>query len=282
MTKRCEGAKPDTARPAGARDHARAMAGTRVEAMPTVPATDATDLPPGVAAQDVLWDEVIAAGGYGAKELHRGARLRLLDLYGDACVSMLVFNAERPVERLNVADTLKVQWNAYLGPGRLILSDMGRVLCSVVEDTAGAHDALCGASNRVSNARRYGEGFNHGDHPNARDRFAVAVGKFGLGRKDIHASLNWFKGVSIAQGGHTVLEVGPFPPGRSLTLRAEMNLIVVLANCPHVLDPRPAYSVTPVRATAWRGAVTPPDDPIRRATPEGLRAFENVEEYFRR
>jgi urea carboxylase-associated protein 2 len=258
------------------------MAGTRVEAMPTVPATDATDLPPGVAAQDVLWDEVIAAGGYGAKELHRGARLRLLDLYGDACVSMLVFNAERPVERLNVADTLKVQWNAYLGPGRLILSDMGRVLCSVVEDTAGAHDALCGASNRVSNARRYGEGFNHGDHPNARDRFAVAVGKFGLGRKDIHASLNWFKGVSIAQGGHTVLEVGPFPPGRSLTLRAEMNLIVVLANCPHVLDPRPAYSVTPVRATAWRGAVTPPDDPIRRATPEGLRAFENVEEYFRR
>jgi urea carboxylase-associated protein 2 len=282
VTKRCEGAKPDTARPAGARDHARAMAGTRVEAMPTVPATDATDLPPGVAAQDVLWDEVIAAGGYGAKELHRGARLRLLDLYGDACVSMLVFNAERPVERLNVADTLKVQWNAYLGPGRLILSDMGRVLCSVVEDTAGAHDALCGASNRVSNARRYGEGFNHGDHPNARDRFAVAVGKFGLGRKDIHASLNWFKGVSIAQGGHTVLEVGPFPPGRSLTLRAEMNLIVVLANCPHVLDPRPAYSVTPVRATAWRGAVTPPDDPIRRATPEGLRAFENVEEYFRR
>jgi len=282
VTKRCEGAKPDTARPAGARDHARAMAGTRVEAMPTVPATDATDLPPGVAAQDVLWDEVIAAGGYGAKELHRGARLRLLDLYGDACVSMLVFNAERPVERLNVADTLKVQWNAYLGPGRLILSDMGRVLCSVVEDTAGAHDALCGASNRVSNARRYGDGFNHGDHPNARDRFAVAVGKFGLGRKDIHASLNWFKGVSIAQGGHTVLEVGPFPPGRSLTLRAEMNVIVVLANCPHVLDPRPAYSVTPVRATAWRGAVTPPDDPIRRATPEGLRAFENVEEYFLR
>jgi urea carboxylase-associated protein 2 len=274
--------RSDTADPAGARAHARAMAGTRVEAMPTVPATEATDLPPGVAAHEVLWDETIAAGGYGVKELHRGARLRLLDLYGDACVSMLAFNAEQPVERLNVADTLKVQWNAYLGPGRLILSDMGRVLCSVVEDTAGGHDALCGASNRASNARRYGDGFNHGAHPNARYRFAVAVGKFGLGRKDIHASLNWFKAVRVAEGGRTVLDVGPFPPGRSVTLRAEMNLIVVLANCPHVLDPRPAYSVAPFRATAWRGPITPQDDPIRLATPEGLRAFQNVEEYFRR
>ncbi len=274
--------RPDTANPAGARDHARAMAGTRVEAMPTVPATDATDLPPGVASRDVLWDEVIAAGGYGAKELYRGARLRLLDLHGDSCASMLVFNAERPVERLNVADTLKVQWNAYLGPGRLVLSDMGRVLCSVVEDTAGAHDALCGASNRASNTRRYGDGFNHGAHPNARDRFAIAVGKFGLGRKDIHANLNWFKDVRVAQGGQTVLDVGPFAPGRRLTLRAEMNLIVILANCPHVLDPRSTYSVTPLRATAWRGPLTPPDDPIRLATPEGLRAFQNVEDYFRR
>jgi uncharacterized protein YcgI (DUF1989 family) len=138
--------RSDTANPAGAREHARAMAGTRVEAMPTSPATDATDLPPGVAASDVLWDEVIAAGGYGAKELHRGARLRLVDLYGDACVSMLAFNAERPVERLNVADTLKVQWNAYLGAGRLILSDMGRVLCSVVEDTpASTGSRMCGS-----------------------------------------------------------------------------------------------------------------------------------------
>jgi uncharacterized protein YcgI (DUF1989 family) len=61
-----------------------------------------------------------------------------------------------------------------------------------------------------------------------------------------------------------------------------MNVIFVLANCPHVLDPRPAYCVTPVRATAWRGPITPDDDPIRLATPEGLRAFQNVEEYFRR
>ena len=61
-----------------------------------------------------------------------------------------------------------------------------------------------------------------------------------------------------------------------------MEVIVVIANCPHVLDPRAAWTVTPLRATAWRGAVTPADDPIRNATPEGLRAFENVEDYYRR
>ena len=82
----------------------------------------------------------------------------------------------------------------------------------------------------------------------------------------------------IAQDGATRFNAGPYEAGRQVTLRAEMDVIVVLANCPHVLDPRPAYSVTPARVLAWRGQVTPKDDPIRNATPEGLRAFQNVEE----
>lgn len=272
----------DTANPYAAQAHARAQAGTVAEAMPTVPATAAVDLPAGVTAEEVVWDETIAPGGYASRQIARGARLRLTDLFGDASPSLLLFNAERPVERLNIADTLKVQWNGYLGQGRLLLSDMGRVLASLVEDTAGTHDAFCGASNQASNARKYGDGFNHGAHPNARDRFSLGVAKFGLGRKDIHPCLNLFKEVKVAQGGETVIDVGPYPPGRFVTLRAEMDLIVVVANCPHVLDPRPAYAVTPLRATAWRGPVTPDADPIRNATPEGLRAFLNVEDYFRR
>ena len=271
-----------TADPYAAQAHARAQAGTQAEAMPTVPATAAVDLPAGVAAQDVVWDETIAPGGYAGRQIARGTRLRLTDLAGDASPSLLLFNAERPVERLNIADTLKVQWNGYLGQGRLLLSDMGRVLASLVEDTAGTHDAFCGASNQASNARKYGDGFNHGAHPNARDRFSLGAAKFGLGRKDIHPCLNLFKDVRIAQGGETVIDIGPYPPGRFVTLRAEMDLIVVIANCPHVLDPRPAYAVTPLRAAAWRGPVTPEADPIRNATPEGLRAFLNVEDYYRR
>lgn len=271
-----------TADPAGARAHARAMAGLRVESQPTVPASAAEDRPEGVGADAMLWAETIAPGGYAAKRLGRGARLRLVDLKGDACVSMLLFNAERPVERLNVADTQKVQWNAYLGAGKLLLSDMGKVLMSIVEDDAGAHDAFCGASNAASNARKHGEGDNWGPHPNARDRFMLGVAKFGLGRKDIHPCVNWFKGVRIAEDGATRFNLGPYPPGRQVTLRAEMDVIVVLANCPHVLDPRAEYAVTPARALAWRDAATPVNDPIRNATPEGLRAFQNVEEDLRR
>jgi hypothetical protein len=195
---------------------------------------------------------------------------------------MLLFNAERPAERLNIADTQKVQWNGYLGQGRLLLSDMGRVLMSIIEDTAETHDGFCGGSNQASNARKYGDGFNHGAHPNARDRFCLGVAKFGFDRKDVHPCLNLFKGVKVLEDGSTEPEIGPFPPGRQVTLRAEMDVLVVLANCPHVLDPRTNYCVTPVRALAWRGPVTPPDDPIRNATPEGLRAFLNVEDYLLR
>ncbi|MDP3174322.1 MAG: urea carboxylase-associated family protein [Phenylobacterium sp.] len=272
----------DTSDPKAAQAHARSMGGTRVEAMPFVPAAEAPVLPHGVAPSDMLWAETVAAGGYTAKILGRGARLRLTDLNGEACASMLAFSAERPSERLNVADTLKVQWNAYLGAGKLLLSDMGRVMFSILEDTAQTHDAFCGASNAASNARRYGDGDNWGDQPNARDRFKLAVAKFGLGARDIHPCINWFKGVRVEPDGQTTLQAGPFVPARQVTLRVEADVIVVLANCPHVLDPRADYTVTPLGVAAWRGPVTPTDDPIRNATPEGLRAFLNLEDHLRR
>jgi urea carboxylase-associated protein 2 len=271
-----------TADPRGAQAHARAQAGRQAEAMPTLPASGAVNLPDGVLAADVVWDEVIAGGGYGSRRIARGTRLRLTDLKGEASVSLLLFNAEQPAERLNIADTVKVQWNAYLEPGRLLLSDMGRVMATLVEDTAATHDAFCGASNRASNARRYGDGDNHGAHPNARDRLLLGAAKFGLGRRDVHPCLNLFKGVRIAPDGTTVLQAGPFPAGRQVTLRAEMEVIIVLANCPHVLDGRADYIVSAVRATAWRGPVTAPEDPLRNASPEGLRAFLNTEDYYLR
>ena len=271
-----------TADPKSAREHARAMAGTRVEAMPTVPAYRIEDLPQGVHAEAMLWEQTLGAGGYASRELGRGARLRLIDLQGDACVSMLVFNAERPIERLNVADTLKVQWTANLQAGHLLLSDMGRVLMSLIEDKARTHDAFCGPSNELSNARQYGDGANWSNRPNAQHRLLLGAAKFGLGARDTHPCINWFKKVQIGPDGTTTLQAGPPAPHRSLTLRAEMSVIVVLANCPHVLDPRPDYSATPVRVSAWRGPITPPEDPIRNASPEALRAFLNVEEYFRR
>ncbi|PNU06785.1 urea amidolyase associated protein UAAP1 [Novosphingobium guangzhouense] len=267
--------------PLAARDHARAQGGTVVESMPMLPPV-ADDLPEGVDAADLVWEETIAAGGYATRRLTRGSRLRLIDVKGDACASILLFNAEMPTERLNVADTVKVQWNAYLGQGKLLLSDMGRVMMSIVADDAGTHDTFCGTSNSATNLLKYGEGRNSGIHPSGRDRFLLGAAKHGLGRRDVHPCVTLFKGTKIEADGAITPEVGPFQPGRTVVLRAEMDVIVVIANVPHVLDPRAEYTVTPLRASAWRGPVTGEHDPIRIATPEGLRAFQNVEDYFRR
>jgi uncharacterized protein len=266
--------------PNAARAHARAMEGTVVEAMPVLPPR-ADDLPHGVAPDDLLWEETIAGGGYASRTLARGTRLRLIDLQGDACASLQLFNAAMPTERLNVADTVKVQWNGYLSAGSVLLSDMGRALASIEQDDAGTHDSFCGASTQVSNSRHYGDGRNSGEHPNARDRLLLGAAKHGLGRRDVHPCINLFKGVWIAADGAILPELGPFAPGRSLVLRAEMDLVLVIANCPHVLDARP-WSIAPLRVTAWRGPVTAMDDPIRMATPERRRAFLNTEDLYRR
>lgn len=268
------------ANPHAARAHARSMEGTVVEAMPILPPR-VDDLPAGVASEDLLWEETVAAGGYASRSVARGTRIRLVDVGGDACASLLLFNAAMPSERLNIADTVKVQWDGYPAAGSLLLSDMGRVLASIEQDAAGTHDAFCGPSTAASNTQRYGDGRNSGPHPNARDRLLLGAAKHGLGRRDVHPCINLFKGVRIAADGAILPELGPFAPERSLVLRAEMDLILVLANCPHVLDDRP-WSVTPLRVTAWRGPVTTEDDPIRNATPERRRAFLNTEDLYRR
>lgn len=267
--------------PKAARDHARAQGGTRVEAMPIVPPV-AADLPEGVGADELLWEETLAPGGYASRRLARGTRLRLIDTQGDACASLNIFNAEMPTERLNVADTVKVQWNAYLGAGKLLLSDMGRVMASILDDDAETHDTFCGASNAASNTRKYGEGRNSGAFPNARDRLILGAAKHGLTRRDVHPCVNLFKGTRIEADGTITPIIGPFAPGRSVLLRCEMDVIVVFANCPHVLDPRSEWRAAPLRATAWRGPVTPEHDSLRNATPEGQRAFLNTEDNYRR
>lgn len=267
--------------PKAARDHARAQGGTRVEAMPILPPV-ADDLPEGVGAEDLLWEETLAPGGYASRRLERGTRLRLIDVGGDACASVNIFNAELPTERLNVADTVKVQWNAYLGAGKLLLSDMGRVMVSILEDDAGTHDAFCGTSNAASNARKYGEGRNSGAFPNGRDRLILGAAKHGLTRRDVHPCVNLFKGTRIAGDGTITPVIGPFSPGRTVLLRCEMAVIVVIANCPHVADPRSAWHSTALRVSAWRGPVTSETDPVRGATPEATRAYLNTEDYYRR
>jgi len=263
-----------------AREHARAQDGARVLTQPTIPARLATDLPAGVDADDVVWDEVLGAGGCASKRLARGTRVRLTDLEGDACVSVLCLNAELTSERLCIADTVKVQWNAYPRRGTLLLSDLGRVLATIVDDVSQRHDAFCGPSTRATNDARYGDGRVEGSAPNARDRFLVAVAKHGLSARDVHPCLTLFKGVRVALDGRISWDGAPTEPGRYVELRCELPLLLVFANTPHVLDERKAYTCTPLRITAWRAPRTTVDDEFRGASPEARRAFENTDDYL--
>lgn len=259
-----------------ARAHARSLAGTVVGAMPTVPPFAAADPPEGVDPADLLWDEVVAGGGYTVAALPRGAHLRLTDLDGRACAGVLLHRADRPSERLNVADTVKVQWQAYLGQGQLLLSGLGRVLAAIVTDTSGRHDTFCATSNRITNAQRYGDGAPDGPTPNGRDHFGVALAKHGLARRDIAPNVNFFTGVTVDPDGALRLDPTPFA-GAVVVLRLELAVIVSIVNVAHPLDPGPAYTSGPLRVTAWRGEPAAPDDPIRTATPEAERAYANTE-----
>jgi urea carboxylase-associated protein 2 len=265
-----------TATTHGARDHARAMAGTVVAAMPTLPPSAATGLPEGVAAHDVLWDEVVAGGGYTSVVLPRGGRLRLTDVDGDACAGVLLHRLDRTSERLNVADTVKVQWQAYLGAGSLLLSDMGRVMATIVEDTSGRHDAFCATTSRAANEARYGDGAPDGPSPNGRDHFALALLKHGLSRRDVAPCIDLFKGVRVEEDGRFTFDGEP-RPGTQVTLRAELPLLVTVVDVPHPIDPRATYTVSDLRVTAWRGTASGPDDPARVASPEATRAFQSTE-----
>jgi urea carboxylase-associated protein 2 len=267
-----------TADPLGARAHARAQAGSVAATQPTIPASSAVDLPEGVDPASVLWDERIGGGGYAARRLPRGSRLRITDLDGDACAGLVVHNARRPEERLNIADTVKLQWNAYLGPGKLLLSDQGRVLLTILADTAGVNDTLCGTSTAARNRARYGSGDNFGSAPNGRDRFVLALAKHGLGRRDLPQNVNLFKGVRVEEDGSLAFLGDRSAPGAFVELRAELDVLISVVNVPHVLDPRPDYTATPLRCTAWAGPPTASDDRWRTATPESVRAFQNTED----
>ena len=270
----------DTSNPVSARQDARAMDGIRVDCMPSIPASSAKNLPDHISAEQVIWDEVIAPGGYSFRKLPRGTRLRLVNTNAEACAQLLVYNADNPIERLNVADTVKVQWNAYLGQGKLLLSDMGRVLMSITEDSCGNHDTLCGYSTPLSNAAIYGRGENYSGCPSASDRFLIALAKNGMGRRDLMASVSLFKGVRVNDDGALVWVESASTAGDVVELRSEMNTLVIIANTPHVLDPRPRYTVSKLRVTGYSGSITSQDDPIRMATPEALRAYQNVEDYY--
>ena len=221
-----------------------------------------------------MWSGVIA----------RGKTLRLTDLEGGANVGMLLYNADLPVERYNMPDTLKGQHIFHVRTPYCLHSDMGRVLASIVADSAGWHDTVCGCSDAKLVAQKYGERpyqtARNDFHRNGRDCFLIELAKWGLGKRDLVPNLNLFSKVAADESGRLAFVAGHSQPGGSIELRFEMNTLVVLNTCQHPLDPDPTYRPRPVLLEVFPSDPPGFDDACRNSRPENARAFRNTENYY--
>ena len=232
----------------------------------------------------VFWEETIQPGAAWSHVLKRGTALRLVDLEGGANVGAIFYNFDCPVERYNMPDTLKAQHIARLTKGFVLYSDMGRILCSIVEDKVGWHDPIGGTSNAKLVKARYGSSRyqeqRNDYHKNGRDSFLIEMGKWGLGPRDLTANVNFFSHVDVAEDGSVSFGPDNSKAGDFVELRAEMNILVILNTCPHPLDPNPRYEPKPVRLSVRRVPVPGADDPCRVSRAENGRGFTLTERYF--
>jgi hypothetical protein len=238
----------------------------------------------GMSESSVLWEETVQPGASWSHILKRGTALRITDVEGGANAGALFYNFECPTERYNMPDTLKAQHIARLTEGFVLYSDMGRILCSITEDTAGWHDPIGGCSNAAMVKARYGEGryqdLRNDYYKNARDSFLVELGKWGLGPRDLIANVNFFSRVDVAEDGSMTFHPGTSEPGSYVDLRTEMNVLVILNTCQHPLDPNPKYEPKPVHLSIRHVPRAGPDDPCRLSRPENGRGFTLTERYF--
>jgi len=232
----------------------------------------------------VLWGERVPGGAHWSGVLRRGNTLRVTDIEGGANVAMLFYNYEDRLERYNMADTLKGQHTAYLTKGHACYSDMGRVLCSISEDTCGWHDTIGGVSNAALVHHKYGQAsyqeYRNDFHRNGFDSLVNELGKFGLGKRDLVANLNLFSKVNVNQAGNMQFHEGNSRAGDLIDLRFEMNALVVLSTCQHPLDKASKYAPGDIHLTVWRSGTAGPDDPCRNACAENQRAFINTERLY--
>ena len=231
-----------------------------------------------------LYTKNLDHAGLWSGVVSRGKTLRLTDLEGGANVGLLLYNADQTTERYNMPDTLKGQHIFHLRAPFCLHSDMGRILASIVVDSAGWHDTVCGGSDAKLVAQKYGEKnyqtARNDFYRNAHDAFLIELAKWGLGKRDLVPNLNLFSKVVADADGKLSFVSGHSKAGGFIDLRFEMNTLVVLNTCQHPLDPDPVYRPRPVKLEVFATPPPPQDDACRNSRPENARAFINTENYY--
>lgn len=199
--------------------------------------------------------ETVAAGDYWLGRVKRGDTIRIVDLEGNQAADTLFYNADDPAERYSMTDTIRAQGNIYISAGTAIRSNEGRPMLTVVADLVGRHDTLGGACATESNTVRYA--LEKKTMHACRDSYLLAVAEneqYGLSKRDIAHNINFFMNVPVTPDGGLTFADGVSGPGKYIELRAEMNVLVLISNCPQLNNPCNAYNPTPIEVVIWEGA----------------------------
>src|SRR5690606_6463774 len=234
-------------------------------------------------AAEALYEDVLPGGKHWSFVLRRGTLLELVDLAGGANVGMLFYNPQNLLERYNAPDTLKCQHTFKLTRGNCLYSDMGRIFCSIVRDDVGWHDTVCGNSTRAMIAERWGEksyqDFRNDWTRSGHDSFLVELAKYGLGRRDLAANVNWFSKVVTDADGNLRLDDSAARPGAQVDLRFEMDSLVIFHSCPDPLCLAPQYPKKPVSYQIFTSPPVADDDICLNSREENRRGFANTRLY---
>jgi urea carboxylase-associated protein 2 len=215
----------------------------------------------------VIKRESIPPGWYVALRLARGDAIRITNPAGTPGAALFLWNADEVSERYCAGDTLKLQWTTNLTTGRVLFSDMGRVLASITADSGAGHDSVVGPNGPVQ----------AGAGRNGRENLRSAAAKFGLTRRDVGPAMSLFSAVRTDEQGR--LHLQPTPEGGMVEFRAEMNLLVALSNTPHALAASPEATGV-IEFVTYHAPPPGPDDFCRTFTAEAKRGFINTDEVF--
>ncbi|MGV0627064.1 urea amidolyase associated protein UAAP2 [Mycolicibacter minnesotensis] len=193
----------------------------------------------------VISDEVVAARAPWSAVVRAGEELQIVDLHGNQAVDCLLYDAADHTRRYSAQATVAAQRNIFLGAGSVLRAADGTALMTVVADDVGNHDTIAGACSQESNTLRYG---HHTAHQHACvENFLAEGARRGLGKRDIVSNINWFMNVPVEADGTLGIVDGISAPGKSLTLRAEIDTLVLVSNCPQINNPCNGFDPTPVR-----------------------------------
>jgi urea carboxylase-associated protein 1 len=194
---------------------------------------------------------IVNAGDPFVHETRQGQTVRIVDLEGNQAVDTLFYNAHDYADRYSAQDTIRAQGNLYLTTGTRIISTEGNVLLTITADTCGRHDTLGGACAQESNMVRYAieKRYMHA----CRQSFLRGLQnwKHGMEKRDITSNINFFMNVPVTPEGKLTFEDGVSEAGKYVELRAEMDVLMVISNCPQLNNPCNAYNPTPVQILIW-------------------------------